>query len=323
MLFLSNMSPPKVWQTFRTWLERWRRPLRLLATLAGGFFILFFFWYIIQEFRASGYDLWDLLKQIGWSTLGILFLIYFVALVLAVWVWGNMMNQVATPLPSRTHWYIYTITNVTQRLPGSLWHVAGRTVLYHEHGIARRAVALVSALQIALMMMSGALVSLFLWPTIANHFEGQWQGVLLMGGTLLGGMILLHPASWQQFRKLSGGETEHAQAFSAKNRLTWLLAYSVVWIVGGLNVVFLANALYPLPLSVWPAIIAAWVLSSLLGLLIMILPSGLGVSELSLTLLLSFYMPTPLAALVAIANRFIYTLFELLFAVIFWLGYRY
>lgn len=317
---------PKFWQALRSQVERWQRPLRLLATLVGGIFVLFFFWYIIREFRASGYNLWDLLKQIGWSTIAILFLIYFVALALAVWAWGNMMNRITTPLPWRTHWYIYTITNVTQRLPGSLWHVAGRTVLYNQRGIARRAVALVSGLQIALIMMSGALVSLFLWPTIANHFDGPWQGVLpLVGGTLLGAVILLHPASWRRVRQISGGEGDGGdgvQPFSSKDGLVWLLAYGVIWLLGGLNVVFLANALYPLPLSVWPAIIAAWVFSSLLGLLIMILPSGLGVTELSLTLLLSFYMPTPLAGLLSIASRFVFTLFELLFAVILWVGYR-
>ena len=290
------MTLPTLWQALRSWLKRWQRPLRLLTTLAVGLFILFFFWYIIQELRASGYNLWDLLTQIGWSTVAILFLIYFVALALAVWAWGNMMNRITSPLPWRTHWYIYTVTNITQRLPGSLWHVAGRTVLYHQRGIARRGVALVSGLQIALIMMSGALVSLLLWPTIASHFDGPWQGVLpLIGGTLFGAIVLLHPASWRRVRQISGGEGqgEGVQPFSSKDGLIWLLAYGVIWLLGGLNVVFLANALYPLPLSVWPAIIAAWVFSSLLGLLIMILPSGLGVTELSLTLLLSFLHANP------------------------------
>ncbi|MGH7963666.1 MAG: hypothetical protein ACRERD_17875, partial [Candidatus Binatia bacterium] len=82
------------------------------------------------------------------------------------------------------------------------------------------------------------------------------------------------------------------------------------------------HRIYPLPFIVWPAVVASWVLSSLLGLLILVVPSGLGIAELSLTFLLSFYMPTSLAALAALGARALFTLLELVFAVISWVGQR-
>lgn len=306
--------PVKFWPTLYQRLVRF--PWRRLTTLASALLLLFFVWYIVRQFRTSDYDFWLLVQSLTVSTLFILFALYSVALVLALWAWTSMMSQVAKPVPWPTHWYIYTVTNVTRRLPGSLWHVAGRTVLYHQRGVARRAVALVSGLEVAFTMMSGSLVLLLTWPAIATHFEGQWQGVVLVIGILVGGTLLLHPASWRRFRQLSGSLTSDTQPFSLFVGLKWLLAYGVVWVVGGLMVVVLANQFHPLPLSTWPAVIGSWVFASLLGILIMILPSGLGVTDLSLTLMLSFYMPTPIAALSALGARLMFTLFELIFALI-------
>ncbi|MGH2541895.1 MAG: hypothetical protein ACRDIB_03805, partial [Ardenticatenaceae bacterium] len=151
------MMQPGLWQSHPLWL-RWRGPLRAAAALVSVALILFLVWTIAQGLRTTGYDLGTILRQIGWSSVGILLLLYTIALILAVWAWVNMMAHVASPLPWWDHWYIYTVTNVTRRLPGSLWHVAGRAVLYHERGASRRAIALTSALEVAFMMMSGACV---------------------------------------------------------------------------------------------------------------------------------------------------------------------
>lgn len=310
------------WHNSRLWFLRWQRPLKWLVTLISALLVLLFVWYLVQEFRANDYDLWTLLQQIGFKTVAILFGLYTIALMLVVWIWGSMMNHVAKPLSWPTHWYIYTVTGFARRLPGSLWHVAGRTVLYRQHNVTGRAVALGSGLEVAFMMMSAALMLLLCWPVIANHFEDRWQGLLLVVGLLLSGFIFLHPASWRRFRQLSGDLGDESQAFSFTIGVKWLLAYGMVWILGGGMVAFLANQLHPIPLSVWPAIVGVWVFSSLLGMLIILLPSGLGIAEISLTLMLSFYMPTPLAGLVALGIRIIMTLFEFLYAVIWWVGHQ-
>lgn len=301
------------------YLEPHRRLLRALITLLGLLLCGLLFWYLLRPFQGGEYDLWGLLGQLRWPRLVGMFALYGLALILAVFLWGSMMNQFGTPLPWRTHWYIYTTTNVTRRLPGSIWHVAGRALLYHQQGIARRATAVVSGLEMLLMLLGGALLLLVSGGLALPQVAGRWQGLLMMAGLLGALLLLLYPSNWQRLRALSGNITDK-ESLPPPLLFTWLLGYGMIWLLGGSVVFVLAAALVPLPWLAWPGTIGAWVLAGLAGLLIMILPSGLGVTELSLTLLLSAYMPPPIALLVALVTRLLLTLFELLFAVLTWLS---
>ncbi|MBA3533113.1 MAG: flippase-like domain-containing protein [Ardenticatenales bacterium] len=304
---------------FRLWLDRYQALGRRLLALVTIFVFLFLLWYAGRAFLAGEYDLATLLAQIRWQGFLLIFLLYALALVLAVWVWGSMMGQMAPPVPWVNHWYIYITTGVTRRLPGSLWHVAGRAVLYQPFGIPKRAIAVVSGLEVVLMMISGAFVLLLTWPVIASQLTGFWQAGLILLGLLIAVMTLFHPATWQRLRTLSSHSTADGTPLSPWLVLLWLLTYSLMWVLGGMILLLLAISFQPLSWQGWVGVIGAWALGGLAGLLIMILPSGLGVSELSMVLILSFYMPPPVATLVAIGSRLSITLYELLIALITWL----
>ncbi len=244
------------------------------------------------------------------GAIGTILLLYGAALAVTVWAWGRMLNAMARPLPWHQHAYIYITTSVTRRLPGSLWHVAGRAMLYHQRAVPGRAVALASALEVAWMMVSGAAVVLLLWPLLARHMQNRWNGLLLIVAIGIAGLVLLHPASWRRLRRLSGEMEPGASGIRWQEGLGWLAAYAVSWLCGGSIVLVLAHSLHPLPLQAWAGVVASWVLAYLLGLMIAILPSGLGVAELSLTVALTAYMPPGIAALVAIASRLVFTMLE-------------
>lgn len=59
----------------------------------------------------------------------------------------------------------------------------------------------------------------------------------------------------------------------------------------------------PLDFSLLPVFIGMFSLSWLLGYITLLAPAGLGVTEMSLTALLSLYIPFSLAAVLAIAFR--------------------
>ena len=70
------------------------------------------------------------------------------------------------------------------------------------------------------------------------------------------------------------------------------------------------------------AALTGYALSVSLGMLIIILPAGLGAREGLLTLILSAAIPTPAAAAVAILSRFIVTAVDVLAALVGWLYAR-
>jgi hypothetical protein len=91
--------------------------------------------------------------------------------------------------------------------------------------------------------------------------------------------------------------------------MTWgriwllLLRYIVVWLIQGLAFATLVRALAPLPLAGVPYVAAAWVAAYVIGFLSLLTPSGLGVREGVIVLLLAAILPQPVAAVIAILAR--------------------
>jgi hypothetical protein len=78
----------------------------------------------------------------------------------------------------------------------------------------------------------------------------------------------------------------------------------------------LAQALHPLPLAALPAIIGVWATSALLPQLLTFMPFGLGVQEVTLSALLSPFVGSTEAIVVALLMRIVLTLNEVLWACI-------
>ena len=77
--------------------------------------------------------------------------------------------------------------------------------------------------------------------------------------------------------------------------LQFLFAGSVLFLVAG--------AVARLPLSLYPTFVAIFTISWLAGYLTFLTPAGLGVQEVSMATLLSFYLLLPVAGIVAVVFR--------------------
>jgi uncharacterized membrane protein YbhN (UPF0104 family) len=102
----------------------------------------------------------------------------------------------------------------------------------------------------------------------------------------------------------------------------WILlifgAYTLAWLLGGLILDILILAATP---SVYPnlwKITALWALGGGASLLAVIAPAGLGVRELTLTVLLQPYLGTGLSLALALLFRVLFTLGDLIWGGLFW-----
>src|SRR5581483_2357893 len=83
----------------------------------------------------------------------------------------------------------------------------------------------------------------------------------------------------------------------------WTLQYALVWCAGGAMLFVLANMLHPMPLAMLPTIIGVWSTSGVIAFLSSFMPFSLGVTELSITVMLSGYMTTAEGLLIALLMR--------------------
>ncbi|MGZ3495027.1 MAG: hypothetical protein ACXWM6_10665, partial [Thermodesulfobacteriota bacterium] len=83
------------------------------------------------------------------------------------------------------------------------------------------------------------------------------------------------------------------------------------WMVGGIGFYLFTASVYPVSLQYLLFLTGALAASSMLGLMAIFAPSGLGVREGALVYLLSFLMATPIAVIISVLTRIWMTLIEI------------
>ena len=239
--------------------------------------------------------------------------IFFITEFLSSLAWGRIMNDITKPLPMRIHQVVFFVTHAARRIPGTVWHVIGRVAWYERLGIGKPISAFANVVETVLLILSGVIISLALLPTISTVGKGQiW---LILVGSLLS-LALLRPETIR-FVMNKFGQQEYSQRLSYKKVLVWLALYPVLWIFGGLILYLIITGLTPVPLTILPVCIAAWSIAGVTGMIVVLLPSGFGLTEAALSLLLAPHISPGLAVTAALLMRIILTSYEFLFAGIF------
>lgn len=255
--------------------------------------------------------------QNAWPALLIGFAIMLASLVIAAWIWGDIMRAMGSRVSMRRHMNIYATTYLARLLPGTIWFVVGRGMLYQEEGESARLSSVASGAEMTLMMMAGAVVTavsgLALLTQGARALqtgpEAIGQNSLLGAAVAIGVVtllcaVVLHPAvqRWV-LRRLRLADTPPLRPRSA---IKWLLLFCINWLVGAAIVYMNARVLWggTSSLSLW-WVIFAWSLVGTLSFLILFLPTNFGFSEIGLSLLLSAVMPSSVAVLVAVITRIV------------------
>lgn len=271
-------------------------------------------------FSILGYSLhknWAALAAFQWKInyfqMALSFIFYTFDLTLAVVGWSLIVSKLAGFSNFRKNLKIYCYSNIARRLPGVVWYIVGRAYLYEQQGIAKSVISIGSLLEMVLIILSGILTYFLFLPFLSPI--SVLRNPLPLIVLLLLGLLLTHPAIFgailQRFARAKA-----LYNLRYRDTLVWLGIYIVVWIVGGLVLYLGVNVFYPLPLTQLPGIIGAWTLSGVAASLVFLSPSGLGIRELTLSFLLSHYVPTPLAIVVALGMRVGLTVYEAFWAVV-------
>lgn len=265
------------------------------------------------------YGSWAMLRTYEWEIdyvwLLPAFLLFIVQNMITIWVWCLILARFAPSIPFRRHMKIYAWTTLVRRIPaGILWMVAGRTYWYQQLDVPSSATAAGSFLEMAMAIFIGIPIgALQLAALLSLSWTGY--GVVFIGFSFLLGIFFALPDAWTW---LSGVLKREALQINLPRRcfLAWLGEYGLVWLLSGAVLYVVILIFYDLPVYQLPQIIGIWALSSLVSYVTSLAPSGFGVKELSLTYLLAFFLPEPLPLIVALATRLLWTVYELLFALL-------
>jgi len=279
-----------------------------LATIATALVVFAILFALVWREREA---LTALDLQHAWPALVIGQVLMFGGLVVAAGIWAAIMRALGSRVPPLRHIHIYATTYLSRHLPGTVWYVLGRGVLYRNEGEPARLVTVASAVELMITVMAGAVTASALLFTVGTRaMQGTIQGALIaVGVAAIVSAGLLHPATlnWAT-RRLHLDETPRLRLHALA---TWLGLYTLTWLAGGLILYLNARALLGNTEAALPVgyVLFAWCLVGTLSVFIFFLPSNFGLSEIGLGLLLSAVMPSSVAVVAAILTRLLQIFF--------------
>jgi hypothetical protein len=222
--------------------------------------------------------------------------------------WHLVMTHMGGHRSFVTNIKIHIYTLAAKRLPGTLWYIAGRAILYQRLGVPKRVSSLASGVEIVLSIVSGLMVGA---PALFMEADLSPGSVAIFIAVELIGLCLLAPPILSRLLKQFGYSVAPGQ-LSIVRTASWLAAYSVMWIFGGLMTCTVLAALYPLSSDAIPLTISLWSLTGAISFAVFVLPNNFGLTEITLSFMLSHIVPLPIAAVTALLLRVLTTVFDLM-----------
>jgi hypothetical protein len=237
---------------------------------------------------------WPQIRAISWRSYIPIFLIslgiYALSLLLQMSVWLHMLS-----FQHKISWQdieIYSQTVVMRRIPGGIWHWVGRSTSYlAESDVGLKRILLANFLEWTLIIVTAGIV----YAIFATEISLLIRSMLFVISVALG--IALANTWFPKNRGLVR-RTAHA--------LYWLLAFSCSWILGGVILFLLFDTGDYSGIS-FAQSVSVWSLAGGVSALTIVAPSGFGIQELSLGILLSPFAPLSYVILIALLLRLIFT----------------
>lgn len=253
--------------------------------------------------------------DLRWLIFAIVFSI--IALFCQIFSWTFIMKGFGILIPIQNAINNYVLSFIPRYIPGTIWGYLSRNLwLEKEYACKPSEANIGSILEIGTAIIGVVTVSII--TNIGEHKENWWHIVIYLLIIVLVYMIIVLVMSLQKNKSINIRKSDY---------LKWHVWFTSViffifhWICNGLTVFFLSKAIsidtIDFSILSLSTLSSLYGLSWLIGLLAVFIPAGLGIRELSFSVLLqSFGLLYPYASLVALLMRLISISIEILFALL-------
>jgi len=257
---------------------------------------------------------WNKIVQYDWNInyyfLAYSFLLLMVGSFLIALGWNLILRVLGGKLGYKRALKIFFITDLAKYVPGKVWTIVGKVYLCAKEGIPIAKTSASVVIQPLIQVIAGILMFLLSLP-FWTKTSGFMSRLYLFLPLIPIGLILLHPAIMT--KPLNFVLTRLKQKpielnIKYRDILLILLLWCGLWILTGVASYFLIISIYPFPVSQLPVVIGIF---SIAGISQFLTPSGIGVLEGVLTVLLGLYLPVHIAIFIALLTRVWKTVTEL------------
>ncbi len=265
---------------------------------------------------------WGEIVAYHWSldylALIIAFLLVLLAAAFYAYLWKLILVRLGNPLSYRKSFRIFFLSQLGRYIPGKIWGILGLVYLSGREGISQAISGASIILQLMLQVVSGVMLFILTLPF--------WREIPVLVGLYPVlflfplGLLLLHPTFLRRgfdFALRLVGQKPVDLNWGYGYLLGQLALWGSFWVIQGLASYHLIKAISNSP-PPFPVVTGIFAIAWVVGFVSLLTPSGLGVVEGTLTLLLSFYLPLYVAIIIALLTRLLRTAGDLVCAAIAW-----
>ena len=259
---------------------------------------------------------WEEIKNINWNidrfSLITSFLLYFAYIITlaSLWHFITKLNHCNIRHYDAVIAYLYSIPG--KYIPGKVFMLAARCPAYEKANQPVRKITVCFLLENACTLLGAAflfLISLFFFPNDLLEKYKYWTILLVIAF-----FICINPKIINFFLSLIGKIVKKDMQIPVTypDMLKTVVLFILNWLVAGSGFSMLVHAVYPVPVSQWLYIGGIYGLSTIIGILALFAPSGLGVREGILTAGLCLIMPEEYAISISLISRLWQTAAEII-----------
>jgi uncharacterized membrane protein YbhN (UPF0104 family) len=228
------------------------------------------------------------------------------------WLWHFLTTRYRIDIPLKRSMGAWFLSQLGKYIPGKVFMYVGRLYYYAREGRSKALFSLCFVVETMATILSSTVVVLIALAQSGLPELRPYEPLLFVA--LIALVVSLHPAvlGWLTNRglRILG---RSAIEFTPRGRDTvlFVLLYSVNWLVFGLAFFLFINSIYRIGAEHILYLAGAFSAASLIGMLSVFVPSGLGVREGVLIVMLAPIVSVEAAIVISLASRLWFTATEL------------
>lgn len=259
--------------------------------------------------------------QLKYHYLLISFPVLFGFFLLRVYCWRMILEKMDIFLSMRKGIKISFVSMMGRYLPGKVWLIMGKVYLSGKEGVPRVEAFASVVMEIVLEIVASIFFFFFFLFSFTEQSLLSHKVIYFLGVIMVVGLVFLHPKVFYRiinFILLRWKNEEIKTCMRYRDIIQLFAVYNLIVLFQGIAFYFFVNAICYVSLNNILGLTGSLAIAGALGTLSVFSPSGLGVREGILALLLTNYVISPMAVLISLLARIWTTLGEIICALFAW-----
>jgi glycosyltransferase 2 family protein len=245
-----------------------------------------------------GFDVWALLGIIAFT----------LAVVVSGLLWGNLLSKLAgREVYTADAVRIHAASWLLKYVPGQVGSYLNKLAWGTKQGISKKTVSTSFIYENVLMVVAGITLSFPIVLIFNDAFKGNLSlfvpVLMIIPMVIVFSRKIFYTLLNKAFLFVGKKPFQKSDFLTGFELIRYQLGYFIPRLLNGVGFIFIVQSMLPVSAPMYVGLASIYILASIVGLLAVFVPGGLGVREAVIVAFLSVYFPVEQAIIVALVTR--------------------